>query len=93
MHAGSDKQACPVCSKFFSCGVGVRSDCVDRGRKYAIMSHSEGIDDPRHMALALSIRLADPHFNNFRTNQVAPRPAREQGAGMRRRARELGLLY
>ena len=59
-HAGSDKQACPVCFQNFSCGAGVRPDCVDRARKYVIMSHSEAKPDPRHQALALSIRLADP---------------------------------
>jgi hypothetical protein len=36
------------------------------------MSHSQGIGDPRHLALALSIRDADPDYNNFRTSQVAP---------------------
>ena len=41
-HAGTYKQTCPACSKPFGCGLGVRSDCTDRGRRYVIMSHSQG---------------------------------------------------
>ena len=71
-HAGYEKQACPVCFKFFSCGANVRPDCVDRARKYAIMSHSIAKGGLRHIALAKSIAAADPNINNFRTSQVAP---------------------
>ena len=81
-HSGSYKQTCPACPRSFSCGAGVRPDCADRGRKHVIMSHSEGIADPRHLALALSIRLADPDYNNFRTSQVAPDWAHYHGTTM-----------
>ena len=36
------------------------------------MSHSQGIGDRMHLALAQSIRDTDPDYNNFRTSQVAP---------------------
>ena len=66
------RQTYPACSKPFGYGLGVRSDCADRGRRYVIMSHSQGIGDRRHLALAQSIRDSDPDYNNFRTRQVAP---------------------
>jgi hypothetical protein len=71
-RAGAIKQTCPACPSAFGCSPDTRPDCTDRGRKYVILSHAIDKGDPRHLALAQSIRAADPDFNNFRTSQVAP---------------------